>query len=130
MDDAWETTHGLNPNDASDRNLVTLSGYTALEVYLNSLVGETIELKFATSVPDIAIRGLIVFPTVATEQISIRSSEPLVSAELFGINGNCIEKFRLSESDTFSVNNYPTGSYILKIQAESGRIQFVKIFRM
>lgn len=46
MDDAWEKSNGLNPNDASDRNKKTLSGYTCLEVYLNSLVGEKIELKF------------------------------------------------------------------------------------
>nr|WP_294895284.1 pectate lyase [uncultured Pedobacter sp.] len=46
MDDAWEKSNGLNPNDASDRNKKTLSGYTCLEVYLNSLVGEKIELRF------------------------------------------------------------------------------------
>ena len=38
MPDSWETANGLNPSDASDRNGVTASGYTNLEVYLNSLV--------------------------------------------------------------------------------------------
>lgn len=42
MDDAWELAHGLNPADPEDRNQVTKSGYTMLEVYLNSLVGENI----------------------------------------------------------------------------------------
>jgi hypothetical protein len=39
--DDWEKAHGLNPNDASDasKNLNT-DGYTNLEKYLNSLVGE------------------------------------------------------------------------------------------
>jgi pectate lyase len=46
IDDAWEKSHGLNPDDSSDRNKVTISGYTCLEVYLNSLMGENIELKF------------------------------------------------------------------------------------
>jgi len=36
--DAWETAHGLNPNDPSDANKLDPSGYTNLEVYLNSLV--------------------------------------------------------------------------------------------
>ena len=36
--DAWETAHGLNPNDASDGNKLDKSGYTMLEVYLNGLV--------------------------------------------------------------------------------------------
>jgi pectate lyase len=33
--DAWETAHGLNPNDPSDGRQLTSSGYTNLEVYLN-----------------------------------------------------------------------------------------------
>lgn len=41
LPDAWETAHGLNPKDATDgaddRNR---DGYTNLEEYLNSLVGE------------------------------------------------------------------------------------------
>lgn len=36
--DAWETAHGLNPNDAADGNKLDKSGYTMLEVYLNGLV--------------------------------------------------------------------------------------------
>ena len=38
MPDVWEKTHGLNPNDPSDRNAVPDGdGYTNLEKYLNSL---------------------------------------------------------------------------------------------
>ena len=39
MPNAWETSHGLNPSSANDRNGIGLSpaGYTNLEVYLNSL---------------------------------------------------------------------------------------------
>ena len=41
MDDTWELARQLNPDDAADRNRVlTKEGYTALEVYLNSLMGE------------------------------------------------------------------------------------------
>jgi hypothetical protein len=39
MPDLWEASHGLNPNDASDRNGYTLDpNYTNLEVYLDWLV--------------------------------------------------------------------------------------------
>lgn len=44
MDDAWETAHGFDPTNAADRNVIVGGGYTALEAYLCSLVGETIEL--------------------------------------------------------------------------------------
>jgi len=39
--DDWEKAHGLNPNDAGDANKdLNRDGYTNLEKYLNSLVGE------------------------------------------------------------------------------------------
>ena len=39
--DAWEKSHGLNPNDAADANKdLNGDGYTNLEKYLNALVGE------------------------------------------------------------------------------------------
>ncbi len=37
MPDEWERSNGLDPNDASDRNVVGDDGYTMLENYLNSL---------------------------------------------------------------------------------------------
>jgi hypothetical protein len=41
MPDAWEIAHGLNPHDPSDANGdYNHDGYTNLEKYLNSLVGE------------------------------------------------------------------------------------------
>ena len=41
MADEWERAHGLNPSNPEDRNKVmSKEGYTALEVYLNSLMGE------------------------------------------------------------------------------------------
>lgn len=42
MPDEWESTNGLNPNDAADGNATSLSaeGYTNLEVYMNSLVAD------------------------------------------------------------------------------------------
>lgn len=39
--DAWEQANGLNPNDASDGMRISSSGYTNLELYVNSLVPST-----------------------------------------------------------------------------------------
>ncbi len=38
MPDAYEMTHKLNPKDASDATKITKSGYSNIEVYLNSVV--------------------------------------------------------------------------------------------
>jgi len=35
--DEWEIKHGLNPRDPADAKVITKSGYTNLEVYLNSI---------------------------------------------------------------------------------------------
>jgi len=44
MADAWETAHGLNPNDASDGPALVVGGvndgYSNLEVFLNELAGD------------------------------------------------------------------------------------------
>lgn len=47
MDDAWETANGFDPTNAADRNTILKGGYTALEAYLCSLVGENIEIAEA-----------------------------------------------------------------------------------
>lgn len=50
MPDEWEAAHGLNPADASDRNLYSLDSrqyYTNLEVYANSLVEDMIKAQNA-----------------------------------------------------------------------------------
>ncbi|MGN0591290.1 exo-alpha-sialidase, partial [Ruminococcus sp.] len=45
MSDAWENEHGLDPNDAADGAVVSLSAddYTNLELYLNELAGDPVE---------------------------------------------------------------------------------------
>ena len=49
MPDEWETSNGLDKTNPEDRNKRTKSGYTCLEVYLNSLLGENIDLDFTIS---------------------------------------------------------------------------------
>jgi hypothetical protein len=39
MPDEWESRHGLNPDDPADRNRIGASGYTMVEIYINSLDG-------------------------------------------------------------------------------------------
>ena len=35
--DDWESAHGLDPHDPSDRNRTDADGYTMLEAYVNGL---------------------------------------------------------------------------------------------
>lgn len=38
MPDAWETAHSLNPASAADATVITTSGYTNLELYINDVM--------------------------------------------------------------------------------------------
>ncbi len=42
MPNAYETANGLNPNDAEDGAMITASGYSNLEIYLNGVADGTI----------------------------------------------------------------------------------------
>lgn len=55
MPDEYETANALNPNDASDGNLVNAEGYTNLEVYLNDIVSHITEAQNA----DGEVQGLM-----------------------------------------------------------------------
>ena len=49
MPDAWEEANGFDKNNAADGNYVNAEGYTALEKYLASLMGEEISGTFVAS---------------------------------------------------------------------------------
>ena len=70
MADDWEVAHGFNPADAEDGKLVvSAEGYTALEVYLNSLMGEKID-----------------FAPTAIRTVNMISSE-VVHRQIFTLDG-------------------------------------------
>lgn len=70
LPDQWEEAHGLNPSVA-DSNRLNADGYTALEVYLNSLMGEAMDMDFQSGVE-------LVVTSVAM------SYDPAAKALLFG----------------------------------------------
>ena len=70
MADDWELAHGFNPADPEDGKLVvSAEGYTALEVYLNSLMGEKID-----------------FTPTAIRTVNVISSE-VVHRQIFTLDG-------------------------------------------
>ena len=57
MPDEWENSHGLDPNQADDRNGTNLSsdGYTNLEMYLDELAGDQVRWNTTTVRPENAM---------------------------------------------------------------------------
>jgi hypothetical protein len=129
MSDAWETTNGLNPADASDRNLTTANGYTALEVYLNSLVGELIPHNFVSAVNKVSSLNVSIQPTVTKDKLTVISDAPLQSAIVYGMNGKHLLVFSMLESDTIDISKLAQGCYFVKVQSYTGESQQFKIIK-
>lgn len=69
MADDWELANGFDPTNPDDRNVIASpEGYTALEIYLNSLMGETIAV-------------------VATAIAPVQQGASLVNRQYFALNG-------------------------------------------
>lgn len=116
MADEWELSKGLNPNDANDRNWITAEGYTALEVYLNSLMDEVINPVFFSGVKNTNIKEVSIYPTSASDKISITSDVLLKTATVFSMTGSTIKKYAINIEKTIDITNLPLGCYIIEIE--------------
>jgi pectate lyase len=124
MDDAWEAINGLNPSDAEDRNKKTQLGYTALEVYLNSLAGETIDLAF-TAIRKIENENSLKI-TKAGNQLYVASGQfPVSEIRIFNPAGQTMimEKGTIASVD---ISGLPAGIYIAEARSADNRQKVLK----
>jgi len=126
MDDFWEIQHGLDPNDPEDRNRVTLTGYTALEVYLNSLVGEQIELKFNTGLYQ---QSMKINYFVSNNTLFIQGGNPIDQVEVFAISGKKIKDLNLHFDDGINISTLTQGAYILRVKFTTGEYGYGKFLK-
>ena len=128
MDDAWETVKGLNPNNADDRNTLSTSGYTALEVYLNSLVGENIEFG-PNELKGVSNSGIGIYPNPVINTLNIISPENIKSYSILDISGKCIRNTFGDNIRQVDVSSLNKGSYFLvlnTIENKTANIRFIK----
>lgn len=86
MPDAWEIEHGLNPNNASDGSIVSLSAddYTNVEMYLNELAGDNVEYNGI-------IQTISAFETIEAESFSSQEGVRIEDMSSGGQNIGFIE---------------------------------------
>ncbi len=140
MPDSWEVKHGLNPNDASDRNNLNLSDedYTNLEMYLNELAGDPVRFKVTTplNLHRPASQSNIVEAHVTAKFISLRlASKTFLEVELFDVAGRKIETVYkgIPTHHTLRIPSKKTwahGVCFLKIKGENGdQVEKITIVR-
>ncbi|MBO5916334.1 MAG: hypothetical protein J6Q25_05420, partial [Bacteroidales bacterium] len=103
MDDDWEFSQHLNPQDASDGLLLDDNGYTMLEVYLNSLVADITEAQNQGAVAS----GYIEYDNPNENVVSIPASKiDLDKAEIImASDGKNKAVIKGDKADSFSHND-------------------------
>ncbi|MHB9055581.1 MAG: T9SS type A sorting domain-containing protein [Paludibacteraceae bacterium] len=126
MPDAWEDSHNLNPNDATDGKTKTLDGgYTNVEVYLNELAKPVVDKQYmdaSTGVSLIKDIPFTIFPNpVKSGNITVNTQYRILSLEIFTLNGTLL-KHQIANNNSISVNinQLKPGTYLLSATLENG----------
>lgn len=129
MADEWELANGLDPTNPEDRNLRTSEGYTALEVYLAYLMGESIPYDFTTGLSNVAQRKVSVYPTFASHQLCISTIESSVkSVEFTTISGQIVKKIN-GNAYEIPLGDISKGHYLITVVLEDGRQEVFKFYK-
>ncbi|MCM1076879.1 MAG: pectinesterase family protein [Bacteroides sp.] len=127
MPDEWEKANNLNP-DVADNNLLNSKGYTALEVYLNSLMGELLINDFDQS----GIEKVIVSTEAKYDSAShtlLTSAEAIgATLEVYGMDGRLMDVIRVNGCET-SLDHLTPGFYLLRLSSDDITPVVLKIKR-
>jgi pectin methylesterase-like acyl-CoA thioesterase len=115
MPDAWETAHGLNPAEA-DNNLLNADGYTALEVYLNSLMGEEMDANFGTTGIAKTLVPAQVSYDAAGHTLTVGAEAIGARLEVFATDGRLLSARQIVNAQT-SLASFPAGVLLLRISS-------------
>ncbi len=127
MADEWELANGLNPDFSDDRNWRTAEGYTALEVYLAYLMGETIVHNFTTSIPSTNQKHNSVWPTTVDDQLNIDNSDQAITQiRIYSINGRKALELK-NPGNTISTSPLSNGWYLVEITSINGSTELFRI---
>lgn len=123
--DDWETENGLNPNDAADGATITESGYSNLEVYLNSITASTTGVSEAKANGNAAL----VYFDSSKNMLHINSPETVYGIALYDLNGKRLFVETLQSNDAYiNLNFLPKGLFVIELQLSAGN-EYHKIMK-
>jgi pectate lyase len=132
MPDAWETAHGLNPLDSTDRNGTDIdsTGYTNLEVYLN----EFYQPNTANGISEISAPSITIYPNPVHDRIFISAIGQWSMANgrlsIHDMTGRLVYEETIGNSYSASINVSGLSSGLYSVEITSGstirRSRFVK----
>ncbi len=127
MPDAWETSVGLDPAVA-DNNRLNSAGYTALEVYLASLMGETMAADFnGTGIAEITALPPMTFDQ-ATSTLSLPAEAKGAVLAAYATDGSLLFRTVIA-APSVNLSELPTGVVILRLSGRTISPRTMKIIR-
>lgn len=126
MPDEWETANGLNP-EVADNNTLNANGYTALEVYLNSLAGEEMSKDFGSSSLEDVTAAQSVDYNSSTRTLTVGDELVGATVEVYSLDGRRIISKSIGGIAT-SFPELPCGIMILRVASDRTSPQTLKIF--
>ena len=117
MPDEWELKHGLDPQ-TPDNNRLNADGYTALEVYINSLAGETMNADFSgASVESLAADAETFSATWCPETAMLSLSPEALGAtlSLYTLSGVQVCQM-VTDGVSVDLSFLSQGTYIVKVE--------------
>lgn len=127
MPDAWESANGLNPAVA-DNNLTNPDGYTALEVYLCSLMGEALSNDFTQGIESAVVSTDGISYDSATSTLSVDAALAGASINVYGATGS-LEYSGSITGTSVSLAALPRGLHLVKISPAAHSPRIIKIMR-
>ncbi|MDE6378576.1 MAG: hypothetical protein K2K72_07520, partial [Duncaniella sp.] len=111
MPDEWESAHGLDPNSADDRNHVNAEGYTALEAYLNSLMGEKTDDGFKSGIAIVEAPAAAIDYDRATSTLTVGQEALGAHIAIYATDGRLVYSGTVS-APAISLSSLPTAVYL------------------
>lgn len=129
MPDWWETAKGLDSLDINDGKALAddNSGYTNLEIYLNSDdVGKTRPTTIKR-VNDITT--FLIYPNPVSDYFRISNISRPERIEIYNIAGISVLEFRSNIRNVYSVETLQKGQYIVKASYASGQTAVARLIK-
>ncbi len=127
MPDEWEAQYDLDPLVA-DQNMVNADGYTALEVYLNSLMGETQDTNFTTGIGEISISAPTISYNAGSSTLSVSDDAIGATLRAYTTDGRMILAKRITSQQTY-IGNLPSGIILLQVEGKAITPRILKVVK-
>lgn len=121
MPDEWETANGFDPNNAEDGNYINAEGYTALEKYLSSIMGEEIIGTFGDAT-SIRVEHAVKFNiSINNGTLLVTSDSDVCKVHVFDEVGRCrLVDNLVKGTNTVNVSHLSKGIYIVWVTDKDG----------